>query len=165
MLIDRGVVVILMPYSLYQKLGKQDNELIRTNMMLNGVGSNSPIKAKGVRSIELTIGTKTFTIAFFVAEVEGNYSVILGRDLIHANQCVPSTFHQILIQWVGDEVETMHPNSSACIAIVDAPVLWTYEIAKCLIGEDFSYYQFTSICTEGFTPVMLDPVENRLNHN
>jgi hypothetical protein len=36
--------------------------------------------------------------AFFVAETQGNFSLILGRDWIHANQCVPSTLHQFLIQ-------------------------------------------------------------------
>jgi hypothetical protein len=69
-LIDRGVSINLILYSLYRKLGKQDNELIRTNMTLSGVGSNSPIEAKGVESIELTIWTKTLIAAFFVAKVE-----------------------------------------------------------------------------------------------
>jgi hypothetical protein len=87
MLIDGGAVINLTPYSLHLKLGKQDNKLIRTNMMLNGVGSNSPIEVKGITSIELTIGTKTLVVAFFVAKVEGNYNVILGRDWIHDNQC------------------------------------------------------------------------------
>ena len=71
--------------SIYRKLGKHDNELIRTNITLSNVGSNSSIEAKGVMSIELTIGTKILAAAFFVIEVEGNYSVILGRYLIHAN--------------------------------------------------------------------------------
>jgi hypothetical protein len=75
-LVDGGTIINLMPYSLYRKLGK----LIRINMTLSGVESNSPIKAKGVTSVELTIGTKTLVVAFFVIEVEGNYSVILGRD-------------------------------------------------------------------------------------
>jgi hypothetical protein len=70
MLIDGGAVINLTPYSLHLKLGKQDNKLIRTNMMLNGVGSNSPIEVKGITSIELTIGTKTLVVAFFVAKVE-----------------------------------------------------------------------------------------------
>ena len=86
-----------MPYSLYRKLGKQDDELVKTNMTLSGVGDSS-IKARGVTSVELTIGTKTLAAAFFVADVEGNYSLILGRDWIHANQCIPSTLHQMLIQ-------------------------------------------------------------------
>ena len=123
MLVDGGVAVNLMPYSLYKKLGKQDDELIKTNMTLSGIGTDSSIKAKEVTSVELTIGTKTLAAAFFIADVEGNYSLILGRDWIHANQCVPSTLHQILLQWVGDEVEQVHADASACIAMADAPVL------------------------------------------
>jgi hypothetical protein len=110
MLIDDGAVINLMPFSLYRSLGKLDNELIRTYMTLSGVGRNSPIEAKGVMSVELNIGTKTMATTFSIVKVEGNYSIILGGDLIHANQCVPSTLHQMLIQWVGDEVETIHAN-------------------------------------------------------
>lgn len=68
MLIDGGAAINLMPYSLYWKLGKQDNELIMTNMTLNGVGSNNPFKAKGVTSIEFTIRTKTLIVAFFITK-------------------------------------------------------------------------------------------------
>jgi hypothetical protein len=74
-------------------------------MTLSSVGTDSSIKAKGVTSVELTIGTKTLVVAFFFADVEGNYSLIQGRDWIHANQCVPSTLHQMLLQWVGDDAE------------------------------------------------------------
>jgi hypothetical protein len=90
------------------------------------------VKAKGITSIKLTIKTKTLAAAFFIAEVEGKYSLILGRDWIHANQCIPSTLHQMLLQWVGDDVEKIHVDASACIAIADAPVLWTNEAARCL---------------------------------
>jgi hypothetical protein len=69
-----------MPYSLYRKLGKQDNELVKTNLTLRDVGTDSSIKARGVTSVELTIETKTLAATFFVADVEGNYSLILGRD-------------------------------------------------------------------------------------
>jgi hypothetical protein len=148
-----------MPYSLYRKLCKQYDELVKTNRTLSGVGTDSSIKAKGVTSIELTIGAKTLAVVFFVADVEGNYSLILGRDWIHANQCVPYTLHQMLLQWVGQ----VHVDSSACIAMVDAPVLWTYETATCLTGVDFSDYQCISIDKNGFIPVMLEPMENRLN--
>jgi hypothetical protein len=163
MLVDGGAVVNLMPYSLYRKLGKQDEKLVMTNMALSGVGTDSSIKARGVTSVELTIGTKNLAAAFFFADVEGNYSLILGRDWIHANQCIPSTLHQMLIQWVGDDVEQVHADGSTCIAVADAPVLWTYEIATCLIGVDFSDYQFISIDKKHFIPVMLEPMENRLN--
>jgi hypothetical protein len=96
MLIDGGTVVNLMSYSIFKKLGREDDELVKTNLMLNGVGGN-PIEARGVVSIELTIGRKLFDTAFFVVEVQGNYSVILGHDWIHANHCIPSTLHQFLI--------------------------------------------------------------------
>jgi hypothetical protein len=52
-------------------------------------------------SVELTIGTKTLAAAFFVVDVKRNYSLTLGRDWIHANQCVPSTLHHMLLQWGG----------------------------------------------------------------
>jgi hypothetical protein len=70
---------------------------MRTNLTLNGVGGN-PMEARGVVSMELTVGSKPFAIVFFVVEVQGNYSVILDRDWIHANHCIPSTLHQFLIQ-------------------------------------------------------------------
>ena len=41
-----------------RKLGKQGDELVRTSMALGGIGTNSSIKAKGVKSVESTIGTK-----------------------------------------------------------------------------------------------------------
>jgi hypothetical protein len=104
---------------LYRKLGEHDDELVKTNMTLSGVGTDSSIKAKGVTSVELTIGTKTLAVAFFVANVEGNFSLILGRDWIHANQCVPSTLHQMLLQSVSDDVEQVHADASACIAMAD----------------------------------------------
>jgi hypothetical protein len=80
MLVDGGATINLMPYSLYRKLEKQDDELVKTNMTLTGVWTDSSIKAKGVTSVELTIGTKTLAVAFFVTDVEGYYSLILNRD-------------------------------------------------------------------------------------
>jgi hypothetical protein len=161
---DGGATLNLMPYSMYQKLGKQDIKLMIMNMTLSGVSTNSPIEAKGVTSVELTIRTKTLIDAFFIAKVEGNYSVILGRDWIHANQYVPYMLHQMLIQWVGDEVENVHVDASPCIAMADAPVLWTYEPAKFLSGVDLSDYQFISVYKGEFTTVPLEPMKNWLNH-
>jgi hypothetical protein len=39
MLIDGGAAVNLMPYSVFKKLGREDDELIKTNSTLNSVGS------------------------------------------------------------------------------------------------------------------------------
>jgi hypothetical protein len=38
MLIDGGAVFNLMPYSVFKKLGREDDELVKTNLTLNGVG-------------------------------------------------------------------------------------------------------------------------------
>jgi hypothetical protein len=79
MLIDGSAAVNLMSYSIFKKLGRKDDELMKTNLMLNGVGDN-PIEARGVVFMELTVGSKSFATAFFVIKVQGNYSVILDRD-------------------------------------------------------------------------------------
>jgi hypothetical protein len=50
----------------------------------------------------LTLGSKSLATAFIVIEVEGNYSVILGHNWIHANSCIPSTLHQFLIYWINN---------------------------------------------------------------
>jgi hypothetical protein len=69
---------------------------VKTNLTLNGVGSN-PMEARGDISMELIVGSKSVTTAFLLIKVKGNYSVILGRDWVHANHCVSSTLHQFLI--------------------------------------------------------------------
>jgi hypothetical protein len=94
MLVDGGAIVILMPYSLFKKLGGSDEELIKTNMAVSGVRGGVPMGAKGLMSMELTIGSKTLATTFFIAETQGNFSIIFGRDWIRANKCVPSTLHQ-----------------------------------------------------------------------
>jgi hypothetical protein len=112
MLIDGSAAVNLMSYSIFKKLRREDDELVKSNLMLNGVGAN-PMEARGVISMELTIGSKSLATTFFIIEVQGNYSVILGHDWIHANRCIPSTAHQFLIQWINNKIEVVHTDVSA----------------------------------------------------
>jgi hypothetical protein len=94
MLIDGGAAINLMPYTIFMKLGREDDGLVKTNLTLNSIGGGgNPMEAQSVISLELTIGSKSLATTFIVVEVQGNYSVILGRDWIHANRCVPSTLH------------------------------------------------------------------------
>jgi hypothetical protein len=123
MLVDGGAAINLMSYSIFKKLGREDDELVKTILMLNGVGGN-PMEARGVVSMEFTVGSKSLAIVFFVVKLQGNYSVILGRDWIHANTCVPSYLHQFLIQWIDDEIEVVHADASAYIALADATANW-----------------------------------------
>ena len=48
MLVDGGAIVNLMPYSLFKKLSGMNEELIKTNMTVSGVGGGDPIGAQGV---------------------------------------------------------------------------------------------------------------------
>jgi hypothetical protein len=82
MLIDNGATVNQMSYSIFKKLCREDDELVKANLMLNGMGGNP---------MEFIIGSMSLATAFFIIEVQGNYSVILDRDWI------PSTLHQFLI--------------------------------------------------------------------
>jgi hypothetical protein len=164
MLVDGGAIVNLMLYSPFKKLGGSDEELIKTNMTVSGVGGGEPMGAKGVISMELTIGSKTLATAFFVAETQGNFSLILGRDWIHENKCVPSTLHQILIQWVDDEVEVVHGDNSACVAIADSHSIGVHDDVKCLSGLDLSIYEFVSCSNNGFIPTIINSFDNQLNH-
>jgi hypothetical protein len=61
-------------------LGLRDEDLKKTNMVLTDFEGKEPTEAKWVIYVELTVGSKTLPAAFFVAEVQGNYNVILGHD-------------------------------------------------------------------------------------
>jgi hypothetical protein len=141
MLVDGGAAINLMPYSIFKKVGREDDELVKTNLTLNGVGGNS-MEARGTIYMELTVGSKSLPTAFFVIKVQGNYSVILDRDWIHANRCIPSTLHQFLIQWIDDEIEVVYADTSAYIALADAMTNWQHGSTQFLSGKDLIDYDF-----------------------
>jgi hypothetical protein len=101
MLVDGGVAVNLMSYTMLRKIGKSDEDLTQTDMMLvDFEGNVSP--AQGAICMELTMGNKTLPTAFFFIKGRGSYNLLLGWDWIHANCCIPSTMHQCIIQWIED---------------------------------------------------------------
>ena len=73
----------------------------------------------GVLNADLTVGSKTIPTSFFVTNRQAAYTTLLGRDWIHANCCIPSTMHQCLIEWDGDEVEMVPANNSHEVSLVD----------------------------------------------
>jgi hypothetical protein len=87
-------------------------------------------------------------------EIQGYYNAILGHNWIHANCCVPSTLHQFLIQWVGEEVEIVHVDVSACVATADSSSWSPYNI-KCLLGQDISDCDIVRVSKDGYIPVNL----------
>jgi hypothetical protein len=89
MLVDTGAAVNIML------------DLIKTNVTLSDFNGQTS-EAQGVLSVDLTIGNKTVPTMFFVINSKSTYNVLLGRDWIHTNCCIPSTMHQHLIQWDGE---------------------------------------------------------------
>lgn len=57
---------------------------------------------------------------FFIIDGNGFYSLLIGRDLIHANCCVPSTMLRCLIQWQGDDVEVVQADVSVSVATTNS---------------------------------------------
>ena len=135
-LVDGGAAIIIMPYAVYRKLGKGDQDLTKTDMMLKDFEGNvSPVN--GAICVVLTIGSKTLPTTFFVISGRGAYNLLLGRDWIHANCSIPSTMHQCLVQWVGDKIEIVLGDSSYVIASAEAD---TYERTRCISGEIWEKY-------------------------
>jgi hypothetical protein len=80
-LVDGGAVVNLMSYTMLHKIGKPDEDLTQTDIMLvEFEGNVSP--AQGAICVELTIGSQTLLTAFFVIKGRGSYNLLLCRDWI-----------------------------------------------------------------------------------
>ena len=101
-------------------------------MMLRDFGGNTS-KTRWAINVELTIGSKTLLTTFFVIDGKGSYSLLLGRDWMHANFS-SSTMHQCLIQWHGDDVELVRADESVSIVTAD-PVFWELGDFKCFFWQ------------------------------
>jgi hypothetical protein len=135
MFIDGGAAMNVMPYTTFRKLGMGPRDLTPTSIVLNDFAGN-PSDTKGCVHVDLMIGSKTLLTTFFVIEGKGPYSLLLGRDWIHANYCVPPTMHQHLIQWVDDEVEVVQADDSISVANME-PTFWEYQGIDCFSGKDW----------------------------
>jgi hypothetical protein len=129
-MVEGGAAVNLMPDATFRKLGRNSDDLIKTNMVLKDFGGN-PSETKGVLNVELTVGSMIVPAIFFVIDGKGSYSLLLGRDWIHANCCIPSTMHQCLIQWQDDKIEIVPADRSVNVASADL-TLWEMDGIDCL---------------------------------
>uniref|UniRef100_A0A0A9CRF3 Peptidase A2 domain-containing protein n=1 Tax=Arundo donax TaxID=35708 RepID=A0A0A9CRF3_ARUDO len=157
MLVDGGAAVNIMPMTTFRKLGKTADELIKTNMILRDYGGGTS-EAKGVLNVELTIGSKTLPVTFFVIDGKGAYSLLLGRDWIHANCCIPSTMHQSLIQWIGDQVEIVSADKAVSVASAD-PSPWQIDDMECLSGKTWEG-NYVKVTNQGLEVV--DEINSKL---
>jgi hypothetical protein len=118
------------------------------------------MEAKGIVSKELTVGSKMLPTAFFVVDVKGRYNILLGRDWIHVNGCMPSMLHQCIIQGVSDQVEVVEADDTKGVAVVETQVDVQCGRMSCLIGCDLTEYDYISVGKEGFIPISVKPTVN-----
>jgi hypothetical protein len=125
MLVDTGAAVNIMPYSVLHRLGRSAKDLIKTNVTLSNFNGQAS-EAQGSLNVDLTMGSKTIPTSFFIVSSKSTHTILLRRDLIHGNYCIPSRMHQCLIQWDGDEVEVVHADDSIKISLATMSV-WDVE--------------------------------------
>lgn len=102
-LVDNGSAINILPARALWSLGKTVEDLIATEVTVIAF-NGEPSKVLGLLPVELTVGSKTSVTAFFVVSSTAHYQALLGRDWIHANECIPSSLHQFLIMWNGDDL-------------------------------------------------------------
>ena len=125
-------------------------DLIKTNIVLNDF-NGEPTETKGVLNVELTVGNKTIRTSFLVISGRGSYTALLGRDWIHANCCVPSTMHQCLIQWDGDNVAIVRADDSADVAQAGV-AFYERDDQECLMRKNFDDCKSITVSKNGLRP-------------
>jgi hypothetical protein len=165
-LIDGGASVNILPLSLFKKLSHIEGNPKRTNPSLSGFPGD-PTEAKGIIYKEVMVGSKTVPTTFFVVDMKGHYNMLLRRDWIHGNKCVPSTLHQCIMQWIGDEVEVVQADEEVCVAMAESQVHILGGKMECLSGNELMGYHYISISKDGFVPISVKPtiVVTRLAHD
>jgi hypothetical protein len=132
MLVDTVAAINIMPYLVLRRLGCSAEDLIKTNITLSDFNGQAS-EAQGVLNMDLTVGSKTVPTSFFIVSSKSTYTILLGRDWIHANCCIPSTMHQCIIQWDSDEVEVVHADDSSEISLA-AMSVWDAEDQEPISG-------------------------------
>jgi hypothetical protein len=132
MLVDTGATVNIMPYSVLHRLGRSVEDLIKTDITLSDFNGQAS-ETQGILNMDLTVGSKTVPTSLFIISSKSTYTVLLGRDWIHDNCCIPSMMHQCLIQWDGDEVEVVHADDSIKISLATMSV-WDAEDQEPILG-------------------------------
>ena len=83
-LVDNGAAVNILLTSMLKKLLKTENDLIAIDVSVSGFAGGAT-KTKGVILIEVKVGSKVATVAFFIVNTNSAYDALLGRDWIHSN--------------------------------------------------------------------------------
>jgi hypothetical protein len=152
MLVDIGAAVNIIPYSVLHQLGHSAEDLIKTNVTLSDFNGQAS-EAQNILNVDLTVGSKTVLTSFFIVSSKSTYTVMLGRDWIHANCCIPSMMHQCLIQWDGDKVEVVHADDSIEISLA-AMSVWDAEVQEPISGISLEGYDRVEATKNGVRLVL-----------
>ncbi|XP_051140068.1 uncharacterized protein LOC127257654 [Andrographis paniculata] len=109
--VDNGAVFNVMPLKTLKKLGKGIHDLSPVEFEMTSF-TGQPTKPEGMMVATIEVGPKKISTVFFIVDADTTYSLLLGRDWIHASQCVPSTLHQQLMFWEGNQVFKMEANDN-----------------------------------------------------
>lgn len=156
-LIDNGAAVNILPSSTLKRLGKENEELIPTEVIISGFARHKK-KARGILPIELSVGAKSTMVAFLIIDGPTSYNALLGRDWIHANKCVPSSMHQQLIIFNDNaEVEMVKADDKPFATTSNAMEAKLYEeeigpINARNILEDLSEGEFNDLIMQFIGP-------------
>ena len=76
--------------------------LLPTDINISNFARGSS-KARRVVAIQLQVGSRSMRTTISVIDSTSNYNVLLERDQIHLNGCVPASLHPALIFMTGNE--------------------------------------------------------------
>ncbi|KAG8660874.1 hypothetical protein MANES_02G203175v8 [Manihot esculenta] len=92
-LVDDGSKVNLLPYRVFQQMGIPDEQLVRDQAPIKGIGG-VPVLVEGKVKLALTLGeaprTRTHHEVFLVVKLPLSYNVILGRPALFNFEAVTS---------------------------------------------------------------------------
>lgn len=78
-LIDNGSIVNVIPLRVLLSLGKTENDIILTNLVVTAK-TGDVARTLGVIPLQIIVGSKTSVTVFFVINSIASYKLLLGRD-------------------------------------------------------------------------------------
>jgi hypothetical protein len=106
-------------------------------MAVNGF-TGGPTITKGIILIQIKVGRKVNTTAFFVVNTKSAYNALLGRDWIHFNWVVPSSLHQVIMFWKVN-------NSIEIVMADDKPFTVCNNVDAMLYNKNISIVKFACL--------------------
>jgi hypothetical protein len=136
-LVDNGATINILPYKMFSNLAKTEEDLTPSDMAVNGF-TGEPTLTKGIIPIQIKVGSKVNTTAFFVVNTKLTYNALLGRDWIHSNWVVPSSLHQVIMFWKDN-------NSIEIVTADDKPFTVCNNVDAMLYNKNMSIVKFAGL--------------------